>query len=281
VPQDPYSGGLSTPSNIPDAVSELVALALNPIYDAPPPTDTGAVRPGLAAPNQNAPTMDFRMQPSYAAGGMIGPGGVPQRPGMTPGVAPQGQAGGAAMTHQQMQAEIQRMQQQHPQEVAKIRQVMQQAMQSGDLTPQELNTVVQLATATVQNPQLYPQIRQFAIQQGLATEQDMPQQYDATFVFVILLAAQSMQSPAGGQDMMQGGTPAMAGPGVPQAASQPPQAGYAKGGALPAKARTKDGSVHIIAHEGEYVIPKHVVKAKGTDFFDKLIQSYDTDNDSA
>jgi hypothetical protein len=29
--------------------------------------------------------------------------------------------------------------------------------------------------------------------------------------------------------------------------------------------------VPINAHEGEYVIPAHVVRAKGTEFFDKLI----------
>jgi hypothetical protein len=47
-----------------------------------------------------------------------------------------------------------------------------------------------------------------------------------------------------------------------------------KGGALPTSSPKPDGSIPINAHEGEYVIPADVVRAKGTEFFDKLLQQY-------
>jgi len=53
-----------------------------------------------------------------------------------------------------------------------------------------------------------------------------------------------------------------------------PVASMATGGSLPPKSGNPDGSIPINAHEGEYVIPSHVVRAKGTEFFDKLVQSY-------
>jgi hypothetical protein len=66
----------------------------------------------------------------------------------------------------------------------------------------------------------------------------------------------------GGQNMMQGGIPAMA--GAPS---------MAKGGAVP-PSKKNDGSVLINAHEGEYVIPANVVKMKGKEFFDSLVEKY-------
>jgi hypothetical protein len=45
------------------------------------------------------------------------------------------------------------------------------------------------------------------------------------------------------------------------------------GGALPEESPNPGGGIPIMAHEGEYVIPKDVVQRKGTEFFDKLIQA--------
>ena len=53
-------------------------------------------------------------------------------------------------------------------------------------------------------------------------------------------------------------------------------------GAVPSMARggevqqskKSDGSVLINAHEGEYVIPANVVKMKGKEFFDSLVEKY-------
>lgn len=257
------SGDMPQTVNLPDRVVELVNLALDPTYDTPDPVDMGALNSGTAPLNPNAPVLDFRVQPSYQQGGMIGPGGQPQRPD------------GGGMSPQMIEQEVQRILQQHPQRVAEVKQAVLQALQTGELTPQELNMVQQLAMAAAQNPQVYPQIRQFAIQQGLATEQDLPPEYDPGLVFVLLLATRSVQADVGGQNMMQGGMPAQAGLSVPQAAGQPPQGAYEGGGPLPADSRNADGSISITAHEGEYVVPAHVVRAKGTDFFNNMIKQYD------
>jgi hypothetical protein len=139
-----------------------------------------------------------------------------------------------------------------------------QEMQTGELTQQELNMVVQLATVAARNPEMYPYVRKFAIQQGIATEQDLPQQYDQGLVFILLLAARAVQQDMGGQNMMQGGSPA---------AGQTAMPSMAKGGPVPQSAKS-DGGVIIEAHEGEYVIPKKVVEMKGKEFFDSLVQKY-------
>jgi hypothetical protein len=47
----------------------------------------------------------------------------------------------------------------------------------------------------------------------------------------------------------------------------------AKGGEVP-MSKKRDGSVLINAHEGEYVIPANVVKMKGKEFFDSLVEKY-------
>lgn len=204
--------------------------------------------------------------PTYQEGGMVGPGGMPVRP--QAGLAPSGQEA-PPMTGQGMQMEIQRLMKQNPQQVQQVQQAIMSGLQSGELTMQELNMMAQLAKVAAQNPQMYPQIRQFAIQQGIATEQDLPQQYNQGLVLVILLAAQAaqMQSQGGAMQPQQGAPPTP----MPQAAMQPPVASMRMGGALPQNSKNKDGSVPIIAHEGEYVIPAEVVRRKGTDFFDKMI----------
>ena len=168
-----------------------------------------------------------------------------------------------------MQADIQRLITQKPEEILKIKQAVQQGLQSGELTMEELNLAGQLAMAAAQNPALWPKLRAFAIQQGLADENIISQEYDQGLVYAVLLAVQG-----GAQD----GAPQAAGQppqvGQPQAAGQPPVAGLRTGGATP-DSRNKDGSVSAIVHEGEFVIPAHVVKAKGTDFFDKMIEPKD------
>lgn len=195
--------------------------------------------------------------PSYQVGGMIGPGGAPDMAGAAQQPAP--------MAPQMLEMQVNQFASQHPEQVAQIRAAVMQALQSGELTQQELNMIVQLATVAAQNPEMYPNVRRFAIQQGIATEQDLPQQYDQGLVFVLLLAARAVQADLGGQNMMQGGSPAMAG--------GQPIPSMAKGGMTP-DSKKSDGSVLINAHEGEYVIPANVVKMKGKEFFDNLVEKY-------
>lgn len=211
--------------------------------------------------------------PSYQAGGMIGAGGMPEPMGV--GLAQQGQMPQGGMTPQMLEMQVNQFASQHPEQIAQIRAAIMEVMQTGELTQQELNMIVQLATVAAQNPEMYPYVRNFAIQQGIATEQDLPQQYDQGLVFVLLLAARALQQDVGGQNMMQGGTPMMAG-GPDVTASQVSSGAMpsmAKGGEVP-QSKKSDGSVLINAHEGEYVVPAHVVKMKGKEFFDSLVEKY-------
>jgi len=225
--------------------------------------------------------------PSYQQGGMIGPGGMPDMGGMSSmpgagmsagtgvGVSEQTAGQGGAMPPQMLEMQVNQFATQHPQQIAQIRAAMMEVMQTGELTQQELNMIVQLATVAAQNPEMYPYVRKFAIQNGIATEQDLPPQYDQGLVFVLLLAARAIQADVGGQNMMQGGSPAMAsGPEISAAqVSSGAIPSMAQGGMTP-NSKKPDGSVLINAHEGEYVIPANVVKMKGKEFFDSLVEKY-------
>jgi hypothetical protein len=247
-----------------------------------PPALASILSMGSPAPNNPQPNAGMGMAsgmggmqtfaPSYQAGGMVGMGGMPEPVGM-PGGAPSGNVGLAEqgqmpqgnMTPQMLEMQVNQFSSQHPEQIAQIRQTIMESMQTGELTQQELNMVIQLATVAAQNPEMYPYVRQFAIQNGIATDQDLPQQYDQGLVFVLLLAARAIQADVGGQNMMQGGSPAMAqAPAVPSMKT---------GGDVP-PSRKADGSVLINAHEGEYVIPANVVKMKGKEFFDSLVDKY-------
>lgn len=217
--------------------------------------------------------MDSSPVYSYQAGGMIGAGGAPSTMGA--GLTPQGEQQQGAIPPQMLEMQVNQFSTQHPQQVAQIRAAIMEVMQTGQLTQQELNMIVQLATVAAQNPDMYPYVRKFAIQNGIAMEQDLPQQYDQGLVFVLLLAARAIQADTGGQNMMQGGSPAMAG-GPEITASQVSSGAIpsmATGGMTP-PSKKSDGSVLINAHEGEFVIPKHVVAMKGKEFFDNLIEKY-------
>ena len=198
-------------------------------------------------PNGRAPTMDFRNQPkpSYAMGGEVGPGGAPvPQAGMPAGLRPQGQ-GEQRMDPKMMEMHMQKFMQEQPEKVEQIKQTILEVMQSGELTQEELNMAVQLATVALQNPDMYPQVRQFAIQQGLATEADISPEYDQGLIFVLLLAAKAAKSEMGGNFM--------------------------EGGEIMAGTHPTADDVNINVSKGEFVIPADVVKAKGTDFFEKLI----------
>jgi hypothetical protein len=164
------------------------------------------------------------------------------------------------MEPQVLESQVSQFASQQPQQIAQIQQAILEAVQSGELTQQELNMMVQLATVAAQNPDMYPYVRNFAIQQGLATEQDLPAEYDQGLVFVLLLAARALQTEMSGGEM-EGGEQA-----IPS---------MARGGMTP-KSKKKDGSVLINAHEGEYVVPKKVVQMKGKEFFDNLVEKYKT-----
>lgn len=271
----------TTSLDLPPALASI--LSMGSTSQAPAPTSAPA--PGLSSGMMGQQVFSYEQGGMIGAGGMpdpmpMPPGGMPSNNTMMPppggvGLAPEGQNAQGQMTPQMLEMQVNQFASQNPQQVEGIRVAIQQVMQSGELTQQELNMVVQLATVAAQNPEMYPYVRNFAIQQGIASEQDLPPQYDQGLVFVLLLAARAMQQDMGGQDMMSGGNPSMAGAGAPPAPQGPSGAppSMAKGGMTP-DSRKSDGSVLINAHEGEFVVPANVVKMKGKEFFDNLVEKY-------
>lgn len=223
--------------------------------------------------NPGAPLFSFRSQ-GYADGGMVDPNQMPMMPGVQPGMPMGGQPQAAApVSPEQLQSEVQRVANANPQMIQQLQGVIMQALQMGQLDMAQLNMAVELARAAAQNPQLYPRLRQLAIQRGLAAEDDLPMQYDQGIVFAFLLAGEAVQRAAGGQQAAPQGQ-GMANGGAVMPGS------YAAGGGVATGSPTGDQTgraddIPIRVSGGEYVIPKHVVMAKGTEFFDKLLAKYD------
>lgn len=273
---------------------DLPAGLQNLIGGAPPMVNEAALQTiptGTVASNPQFPVLDFRMQPTYAQGGMVGMNGQPDMTGAA-GMKPGG--GGGRMSQAVMEQQINDMMRKNPQMVQQIQNAIMAGLQSGELTQQELNMGVQLATVAVQNPEMYPYVRNFAIQQGLADEQTLSPQYDEGLLFVILLAARIAQQSMGGQNMIQGGSPAMAG-GQPQMAMA--NGGHVgdnmaqqhnaqartlvahagdgtQGGKVVGPGHDTSDNITIAVSPGEYVIPAKVVKMKGKEFFDSLLDKY-------
>ncbi len=184
APQMPMQAPMAAPAT---TSLDLPAGLQSLIGGAPPMVNEAALQTiptGTVASNPQFPALDFRMQPTYAQGGMVGMNGQPDMTGaagMKPG------AGGSRMSQAMMDQQINDMMRKNPQMVQQIQNAIMAGLQSGELTQQELNMGVQLATVAVQNPEMYPYVRNFAIQQGLADEQSLSPQYDEGLLFVILL----------------------------------------------------------------------------------------------
>lgn len=243
----------STSLDLPPAIESLLSMPAAGVAEGM----IGTIPTGTSAENPQYPALDFRMQPTYEVGGMVGPGGIPQRPAGL-GTPQQGPT-----DSRMLEAQIDEMLRNNPEIVARLRAGIEAGIQSGELDANELNMIVQLARTVMQNPEMYPQIRQLAIQRGIATEADLPAQYDEGLLIAIIAAAKSMEADV----EFEGG-------GMQSAQMQQPQASMRSGGKLPDDSPNKDGSIPITAHEGEYVIPSHIVKAKGTEFFDSMLEKY-------
>lgn len=215
---------------------------------------------------------------SYELGGMVGPGGAPMRPNIPglPGLSTQPSQGG--LGPQQMELEARRFIQQNPQQVAEIRESIEEALAEGDITMDQVTLLSNMAKVALQNPEMYPSLKQNIVARGILEDDELPPEFDQGTMFILLLIGQIMQNPAQpGVAAGGGGGPAASpvSPSVPGG----PMPSMAKGGALPPKSNNDDGSIPIRAHEGEYVIPAKVVRAKGTEFFDKLLKSYEEQED--
>lgn len=246
----------STSLDLPPAIQSLIDMPAAGVA-------SGAIRPiqtGTVAQDPNYAALDFRMQPTYQEGGMVGPGGMPMRPA---GVQPQQ----GATNPQMLDMQVNEIMSQNPEVVARIRAGIEAGIQSGELDTNELNTIIQLAKTVMQNPEMYPQIRQMAISRGIATEADLPAQFDQGLVMAIIAAGKSMEADV----QIEGGQAPM---------PQPPVQEMEFGGMVNGPSHDQGGvrvkmkgGGEIEVEGGEYVIPKDVVKKKGTDFFDKMLQA--------
>ena len=248
---------------VPDSVSLDLPPAIETLITMPAPPVTqgalGEIPTGVQPTNPNFPAMDFRMQPMVMQEG----GMVPTPPAGLQQQMPQGPANPAMM-----EGQINQTMAQNPEMVARIRAAIEAGIQSGELDVNQLNMIIQLARTVQQNPAMYPQIRQMVIQRGLIPAEEIPEQYDEGLITTIIMAAKAMEADVQieGAEMMQ---------------PQPPQM-MNEGGILigPSHAQggipTKIAGVNNAEMEGgEYVIPKNVVKAKGTEFFDKMLKQYE------
>jgi len=199
---------------------------------------------------------------SYQEGGVVQPAGI----------QPMGMQTGQPMNPQVMDMELNKMASENPELIARIRAGIEAGLQSGELTIEELNMVIELAKTVLQDPSMYPQVRQFAIQKGLATEQEIPMEYDEGLIIAIILASKALEADVqfqgaqpmqGMQEMQDGGV--LTGPSHDD-------------GGIPVKVA---GNQIAEMEGGEYVIPTHVVKAKGTEFFDKMLASYEDKPDAS
>lgn len=247
----------TTSLDLPPALASILAMpaAGAAPMAAPTPMAPASPSPTIGGALGGAPSMQAQPLPSFQEGGMIGPGGMPM-----PG--PQGQPT-PPMDPAQRDQLLNQSLNQNPQVVQEIQATLTEGLQTGEITAQELNMIIQLTQVAAQNPDMYQYVRQFAIQQGIATEQDLPQQYDEGLVIALLTVAKAAQQ------MMQGGQDMMAPAGLAQPGGQ--MQSMKAGGTVKGKT---DGPVPIMAHEGEYVIPKNVVQMKGKEFFDRLVEQY-------
>ena len=246
----------STSLDLPPAIQSLIDMPAAGVASG----DIRPIQTGTVAQDPNFPALDFRMQPTYQEGGMVGPGGMPMRPA---GVQPQQ----GATNPQMLDMQVNEIMSQNPEVVARIRAGIEAGIQSGELDTNELNTIIQLAKTVMQNPEMYPQIRQMAISRGIATEADLPAQFDQGLVMAIIAAGKSMEADV----QIEGGQAPM---------PQPPVQEMEFGGMVNGPSHDQGGvrvkmkgGGEIEVEGGEYVIPKDVVKKKGTDFFDKMLQS--------
>ena len=255
------------PELVSPAVPDSVSLDLPPAIEtlitmpAPPVTQAalGEIPTGVQPTNPQYPALDFRMQPMVMQeGGMV----------PTPPAGLQPQMAQGPMNPAMMDGQINQTLSQNPEVVARIRAAIEAGIQSGELDANQLNMIIQLARTVQQNPSMYPQIRQMAIQRGLVPAEEIPEQYDEGLITAIIMAAKAMEADGQieGAEMMQPQAPQMMNEGGVLIGPS-----HAQGG-IP----TKIAGVNNAEMEGgEYVIPKNVVKAKGTEFFDKMLAQYE------
>lgn len=208
--------------------------------------NNGGMVSGAPAPNSGGGSL---LTMGFADGGMVGMGGKPS----------------PAMVQKRVDMILR-----DPEARQALLARPQQLMASGELTPDEVTTMARVAEASMFNPDLYPQLRQFVAEQGMTP---LPAAYDPLVVTRILAIAKALQEE----------TPAGQVPNTDQAQVQSPTPGEGNGGYLQGPGTGRSDSIGTVNEttgqpvkvaNGEYVVPAHVVRAKGREFFDNLLRRY-------
>jgi len=213
-------------------------------------TSRGFSRPGLPQANRQPRPMRFNN------GGQV-PMGVPM---------------GSAPDERDVQTRVQQTLR-DPQAVQQLLALPMSLMESGELTPEEVMTLGRVAEAAMYNPALYPQLRAFVAQQGMTP---LPAAFDPSVITNIMVISKALQA------QMPATEPGMV-PGMDQAQVEQPVPGFGNGGYIRGPGTGRSDSIGTVNETSgapvkvatdEYIIPAHVVRAKGRDFFDGLLRKY-------
>lgn len=172
-----------------------------------------------------------------------------------------------------VQAQVQRALR-DPATVQRLLALPMQLMQTGELTPDEVMTMGRVAEAAMYSPQLYPQLRAFVEEQGMTP---LPPAYDPGVIVNIVVIAKALQA-------QMPATPPGQVPSTGQAQVEQPVPGFGNGGFIRGPGTGRSDSIGTVNESSgapvkvatdEYIIPAHVVRAKGREFFDNLLRRYD------
>jgi len=257
----------TTSMDLPPVLAQLLGPMTPPVTQTP---SMSTFNPGSVGISSGMGQPQPSFLPSYAQGGMVGAGGMPVGGAGLQTGAPQ-----PNMPPQQVELQIQEFMRTRPNEVAQIQQVVMAGLQAGEFTLEDFAMLEQMAMTALRNPEMYPALRNLAIQQGFATEQDLPMQYDQGLIITVLIAARAAQGLNQGQaavptDQMQSFS---TGGMVDDKIVRPGDMASGGGKVVGPGTGTSD-SIPIRVSTGEYVIPANVVRMKGKEFFDSIVEKY-------
>lgn len=87
----------------------------------------------------------------------------------------------------------------NPAQLQQYKAAIQQGISQLQLTPEQIAQMIQVFEYLVQNKEQYPQVLQQLIQQGVLEAGDLPEQFDAQLIGVILAVLHEMQARGGAQ----------------------------------------------------------------------------------
>lgn len=83
--------------------------------------------------------------------------------------------------------------------------ILDQQLERAPIMPEDIDEIIKMLEAVIQDPRRYPEVRAAAIKDGVISEQDAPQEYDATFVFAVLIALHGLRDRLSAKGYARGG----------------------------------------------------------------------------